>query len=162
MKEIELTKGYVAIVDDEDYEWLSRYSWHAVCNMPYAAMRKSKYGKYYYMHRMILEKALGNIAKKHVDHINHNTLDNRRENLRLCSPSENLRNSKKSDDSATSKYKGTSYINTPGRRKRWRAYINIDGKQKHLGHFMTEKEAALEYNKAASDLFGDFANLNQV
>lgn len=115
------------------------------------------------MHRMIMEKVHGDISGYYVDHINHNSVDNRRENLRLCTMAENLRNSRKLDRSTSSRYKGVCYMISSKRKKRWIAYIEIEkGKRKYLGYFHTETEAALAYNQAASEYFGEFANLNDI
>ena len=92
-----------------------------------------------------------------VDHINRNGLDNTRKNLRICTRSENLMNSKKPELNSTSKYKG---VNKCGNS--WRAEIRLNRKGFYLGKFKTEKEAALAYNKKAIELFGEFARLNEV
>ncbi|MCM3651295.1 AP2 domain-containing protein [Metabacillus litoralis] len=93
-----------------------------------------------------------------VDHYNHQTLDNRHEhNLRLCSIGENNRNRQVS--SGSSKYKGVDWHNF---RKKYRARIKVNSKSIHLGHFDTELEAALAYNRAAIEHHGAFAKLNNL
>lgn len=105
MKRIQLTKNKFAVVDDFDFEELSKYSWCASDsgNNKFYAHKKSN-SKTVLMHRLIL-----NINDKNVevDHINHNTLDNRRCNLRVCSRTQNNRN-KSSHKNSTSKYLGVS------------------------------------------------------
>lgn len=113
--------------------------------------RKNKIG----IHRLIMKV---NNSKLSVDHINGNGLDNRKENLRICSHKENLRNSRKPKNN-TSGYKGVSWDKS---RNRWKAYIIFDYKFKYLGRFKIKKDAALAYNKAAKDLFGEFAKLNDL
>lgn len=90
-----------------------------------------------------------------VDHINGDALDNRRENLRFCKHAENGRNLKKWRSVTSSRYKGVSK-----RGLRWRAYIVLQGKQKHLGCFIHELDAAKAYDTKAKELFGKFARLN--
>jgi HNH endonuclease len=126
MRIINLTKGYVAIVDDDDFERVNMHSWCASNasknnNVPRAEARINK--KLVRMHRFILSAPKGS----YVDHVNHNTLDNRKENLRLCTNQENCRNAQK-PKSNSSGYKGVSAYSG-----RWRAYINIYYKQIHLG-----------------------------
>ncbi|MBG9769668.1 hypothetical protein ABD75_11005 [Bacillus vallismortis] len=93
-----------------------------------------------------------------VDHRNHDTLDNRRANLRLCSIGENNRNRKYSKHN-TSEYKGVGWHKTNGR---YRARIKFNGKSIHLGYFKTEIEAAEAYNKAAIKFHGEFAEINKL
>lgn len=147
-KEISLTKGFVAIVDDEDFEWLNNYTW-AYCTNGYTTTtvyRKKKV----YMHRMIMGD--GN----EIDHVNGNRLDNRRSNLRFCTHAENCRNSSIRSDN-TSGYVGVSFDKS---RNKWEAYINLDGNRRHLGRFETPGEAAFAYDRAAKELHGEFAYLN--
>lgn len=156
MKRIKLTQNKYAIVDDSDYKELSKYEW---CYKPGYVFRFIKYGTRDYgimqMHRQIMGLKRGD--KELVDHINHNTLDNRKNNLRLCNNSQNQMNRKKT--SGSSKYKGVCWCKT---RKIWMSYIMKDGKSKTLGRFDKEKEAAVVYNKAACRMFGEFALLNKV
>jgi hypothetical protein len=94
-----------------------------------------------------------------VDHINHNTLDNRKTNLRVCSEKDNLKNKKTTKGISSSDYKGVSLDKNSGK---WRVRIGIDKKVVNIGWYDNEKEAALAYNKAASFYFGEFAYLNEV
>lgn len=154
-KEIPLTRGFVTIVDESDYEWLNQWKWRVatVRQKAYAVRWNEERGKILEsMHRVITNCPQGLM----VDHINGDTLDNRRENLRNCTNSQNLMNKAKKRTSPY-KYKGIWWDKW---RKRWRTGIKVDGKMKYLGYFKTEIEAALAYNVAAMRYFGDFAKLN--
>ena len=154
MRKIQLTQGKIALVDDEDFKWLSRWKWH-ICN-GYAARKiynpeTQKTGDIRYMHRVILATP----KDLHTDHINGNPLDNRRINLRTCTNSQNNMNRHKTRGS--SKFKGVHWSK---KREKWQAQIWKDSKIRHLGRFVSEEEAALVYNKAARKLFGKFARVN--
>lgn len=155
---IPLSQGKVALVDDVDHEWLSQWKWYAAKGeVTYYARRsiwKNGKTKDIQMHRAILNAPLGKL----VDHINRNGLDNRRCNIRVCTPSQNLMNARKRRD-CLSRYKGVSWN---ARDQRWQAYIKIDYRQQALGQFRNETEAALAYNEAARELFGEFARLNEI
>lgn len=160
MKEIKLTRGQVAIVDDEDFEWLNQWKWHTQKGRHtfYAARHDWKNGEYVayvYMHRAILGLRSKNI---HADHIDHNGLNNQRSNLRKCTNRQNRFNMVHRIG-GTSKYRGVDFFNVA---KLWRARINKDKKVYDLGYFKLEVEAAKEYNKKAIELYGEFANLNTV
>jgi hypothetical protein len=155
MKEIELTQGKVAIVDDDMFEELSSVKWYARKDRMtgnYYAVRSHHGVKFLYMHRVVLRAPDG----AQVDHANRNTLDNRRENLRLCSDSQNRANTPKYLQ-ATSRYKGVCW---EARYNKWRAVIYKDRKRRFLGNFQDEIDAARAYDKAAVELFGEFACLN--
>lgn len=159
MKEIQLTQGKVAIVDDEDFEELSKYKWW-VCNYRYAStiIKIEGKSKFISMHRFIL-KLEDN--PNFVDHINGNGMDNRKENLRLCSNSQNKMNAKKRSDHKNSKYKGVSFSKDPKRKKSpWRVKITLNKKVVFSRYFSTELQAAKAYNEAAIKYFGEFAKLN--
>ena len=153
---IPLTKGLFAIVDEEDYENLSRYQWYVLGhkNKEYAA-RYVGNNKHLRMHRILLNAPDG----IEVDHINGNRLDNRKCNLRLATRAENGRNRGKFKCKTHSKYKGVTYHT---RDKRWQGTIIINRRHIHLGYFDTEQEAALAYNDAALKFHGKFAKLNEV
>lgn len=155
MKRIPLTKGYEALVDDADYETLLRHRWSATVSKPgyvYAVTRIE--GKSVRMHRLLM----GAGAREVVDHVNHNTLDNRRSNLRIVSQRQNTYNARPQRGSA-SKYKGV-HASTD----KWVARIKdpASGKCLHLGRFDSEIEAAMAYNHAAQRLQGDCAYINDV
>jgi hypothetical protein len=150
MREVNLTKGYVALVDDEDYELVSQYKWYPEkgTNTYYA---KGNIGNKFRdgsirMHNLILGKL--------VDHINGDGLDNRRENLRLCTNSQNQMNKVAW---GKSNFKGVDFhIGS----KLWRSRIQLNGKSIFIGRFSSEEAAALAYDAKAKELFGDFAKLN--
>ncbi len=159
-KQIPLTQGQVAIVDDSDFEWLSRWKWHT-------CRRKTPNGKIYYagrwtsrklgkpklilMHRQILNATPQTL----VDHKNSNGLDNQRMNLRECTSLENARNCQK--HKGASKYKGVCWHKHFGK---WMVQIRVNRKKIYLGYFKDEVEAAQAYDKKAKELFGSFAKLN--
>ena len=93
----------------------------------------------------------------YVDHIDKDNLNNNLSNLRLCTNQQNGFNSLKWRSKTSSKYKGVTFDSS---RKKWISQINIDRKHIYIGRFKCEKRAALEYDKMASKLFGEFANLN--
>ena len=150
-KEIPLTKGKVAIVDDDVYEEHSQYKWH--CSVNGYAARRSK-NKIVYLHREILNAPKGKI----VDHKNQDRLDNRRSNLRICTQGENLRN-RGNQTNNTSGYKGVSYMK---REDKWRAYLKYEGQMYWLGSYKDKKDAAKAYNEKAVEFFGEFACLNKI
>ena len=160
MKLIKLTQGMFAIVDNADYVELSKHKWHAYTyrGFWYAARRerlsktKSVICK---MHRQIL--GLGYGDPRQGDHINHITLDNRRNNIRICNNQQNQFN--QTTRMGTSKYKGVSWYSP---YKKWRTQIMKDREQKHIGYFDQEKDAAIAYNIRAKELFGEFAYLNKI
>lgn len=96
-----------------------------------------------------------------VDHINGNGLDNRKQNLRLCSTSENAKNKRKTDRKKSSHYKGV-YKFDGYKNKKWIAKIILDGESKWLGNFREEAAAAVAYNFAAEKYFGEFAKFNVI
>jgi HNH endonuclease/AP2 domain len=106
------------------------------------------------MHRAILGAQPGQM----VDHRNHDTLDNRRENLRFCSYSENAQNSRKHSNN-TSGFKGVSWY---ARSNRWVAYINLNGKRIHIGYVRDKDEAILARDAAVKCAYGEFGVLNFI
>lgn len=154
MKTIKLTQNKIALVDDEDFEYLNQFKW--LCANGYAIRKISINGKRktIWMHRLIMNTP----DDMQTDHIHHDPLDNRKENLRICTRQQNGMN-RKSNKNSTSKYKGVSWKK---REKKWQSYIQINGTSKHLGGFKSEEDAALSYNQAATKYFGEFALLNVI
>lgn len=156
MKEMPLTQGLVAFVDDEDYGWLFRWNWQAkkVWNTYYAIRKIKRNGKTItiYMHRVIMDTPTG----KDTDHRNGNGLDNQRVNLRVCTHAENIHNfhSKKS---GASQFKGVCWSKA---RTKWWAQIACNKRHYWLGYFTDETEAAKAYDRKAIELFGEFAKTN--
>ena len=151
MKEIPLTQGKFALVDDDDYEYLSQWKW--CYDNGYAKRGQwnpvTKKIIQIFMHRVIMNAKKGEA----VDHANHNTLNNKKYNLRICTYAQNMYNSK-SNKNSSSKYKGVSWNK---RCKKWQVYIIYEGKRINLGYYKDEEEAARVYDKAAIELFREFA-----
>jgi len=161
MKRIPLTQGKEARVSDCDYGYLRRWSWYYGQQNGYA-MRVSANRKCILMHRVVAARK-GIIGRtREIDHRNLNKLDNQRHNLRPATTSQNRAYCKRRKNN-TSGFKG---VCEEKRWNRWRAYIKIDGKQRHLGTFPKTHAgkiaAARAYNKAARSLFKQFAYLNSV
>lgn len=164
MRKIRLTSGKYTLVDDENYKALSKFNWYFARqrkeNSGYAVRNGPRVGgKRLYMismHREIL--GLKYQDKKQCDHINGNGLDNRRENLRICTAQQNSCNQKIRKNN-TSGYKGVHWDRS---RMLWRTTIKINRKLIFLGRFKNRIKAAKAYNKAAKQLFGNFANLNII
>lgn len=153
---IPLTQGRYAKVDPADYLWLSQFRWHCKVNDDtiYAVRCITVEGrsKRVYMHRLIMNTPPHLVC----DHMNHQGLDNRRNNLRNCTKSQNNANRRSSPD-ATSQFVGVSW---DARRQIWVAHIKKNGHPKYLGGFPIEQDAARAYDAAARVLHAEFANLN--
>lgn len=158
MKEIILSQNKVALVDDDDYEWLSQYKWSAAKNAKtYYAVRidfSSGEAKTVTMHRLILNPS----PELETDHIDGNGLNNMRSNLRLSTSQQNKFNRR---PFGKSKYTGVAVWYRNGHRY-IRASIYQDGKNISLGLFPAEEEAALAYNEAALKYRGEYARLNLI
>jgi len=159
-RRIPLTQGKYAIVDPDDYYWLSEYKWSAyggACNKFYALRkgprRNGKRRKLIRMHREVANTPDG----LECDHINGDGLDNRKANLRSVTHMQNCWNLRKSSRVGYSKYKGITFHK---REQKWGAKICVDGQHISLGRFKEEIEAAKAYDKAAKKYFGQYANLN--
>lgn len=147
------------LINKEDFEKINSYNWHINYN----------HGNYYvetnlYVNGKRRTKGIHSFIKEcpidlKIDHINGDALDNRKENLRICTNQENCRNQRKTKLKRSSKYKGVSYNKN---NRNYRAYIKHDGKHVNIGSFLNENDAAEAYNKKAFELFGEFANLNII
>jgi len=153
-----------ALVDDEDFDRLNKFKWYAArqsTGVLYAIripwIKGGKDRKTVFMHKEILTPPHGLFT----DHINHDGLDNRKENLRHCNTSQNSANKRKQKAKTYSSYKGVSKYKDR-KSKPWHAQIKKDGKSYYLGTFATDTEAAIVYNKKAKELFGEFACLNEI
>lgn len=156
--EIQLSQGQFAIVDDIDFEYLSKYKWSAFRD-----------GRRFYAHRNITIDGKHTTQKMHhaimgdpngriIDHIDGNGLNNTRANLRWCSRAENSRNARPNPN-AYSKYKGVWFNKLEGK---YMAGIMVDRTAISLGYFISEIDAALAYNKAALAHHGEFAYQNII
>lgn len=149
VKEVVLSKGKVALVDDEDFEMLSKSSWCVSDGYAF----NTQLGR---MHRMLLGAPEGVM----VDHRNGDRLDNRRSNLRLCTNSQNQANRRVVR--GVSPFKGVTWQKRPSGRGMWKAVLIANGVAMYLGTFKTDLDAATAYNDAALKHFGEFAHLNDL
>ena len=153
-KIIPLTQGKEAIVDDEDFEYLNQWKWFYTSDgYPARSVYFKHKKKKLSMHCAIKQAPDG----YEIDHKNRNRLDNRRENLRICTHSQNMANRRRSKNN-TSGYKGVSWDTV---HKGWHSQIGgrkINGKT--LGLFDIPEDAARAYDEAAKKLYGEFAILN--
>lgn len=155
MKEIPLTQGKVALIDDEDYPRIASCTWHAKLSgkVWYAKTGLGPEGQ----RAVEMQKVLmgDDPMGRQIDHINGNGLDNRRANLRWATKSQQGQNSSASRANRSG-FKGV-YLKTAGR---WAATIKKDRKTIHIGYFDTPQEAARAYDARAVELFGEFARPN--
>lgn len=141
----------VALVDEEDYPLLSRYKWSLDAK---GYVKTSLVNTTVRLHRLILNPG----KFDQVDHHNHDKLDNRKCNLRMCTNALNQANTRKRSGTS-SKYKGVHWRKDLGK---WASRISNKGKRIYLGYFDNEEDAAKAYNKKAEELWGDFALLNNI
>jgi hypothetical protein len=159
-REIPLTQGKVAIVDDEDYEQLAQYKW------TYLSGRKTGYAMRFakvdekrvlvLMHRFILSAPDGT----EVDHRDRNGLNNTRDNIRIATPSQNRVNAPKRNGKCSSQFKGV--VRSSNSSRPWEAIIKVGHKAMSLGYFASEQDAACAYNYAAVEYYGEFAYVNDI
>lgn len=154
-KEVQLTRGQVTIVDNEDYARVIQYKWYA-CYSKNGNYYAYRYNPATYGVQSITAFLLQTTRGTLVDHANGNTLDNRRTNIRVATIAQNNYNQSKREG-MSSQYKGVSW---DSRRGRWVAKITREYKSKFLGYYHNEWEAAKAYDVAAVEYFGEFARLN--
>ena len=156
MKKIKLSQGQYALIDNEDFERVNQFKWYAIwqegLNGFYAVRTDYTFGKHQtiYMHREIMNTPDG----LQCDHINRETLDNRRVNLRNCTVAQNTMN-RSLNSNNTSGYMGVTKF-----RRKWQARIRKGGKAVYARYFDTALEAAIARDQAAIQHYGEFANLN--
>jgi hypothetical protein len=158
---IELTQGQVALVDDLDFDRINQWKWSANWDPKAQSFRAGRNitvspGKQstVFMSRFIMNAK----PDEDVDHRNHDTLDNRRDNLRRCSNNQNMQNKRRYRNN-TSGYKGVCWHVRIGK---WQARVGFHGHKIHLGYFSLLEDAARAYNVGAQQAFGEYAYLNEV
>ncbi len=155
---VPLTRNQITVIDEEDAPLVLPHSWRVQAVKPgvfYAArsVRIEGQPRTLYLHRMLMGAQPG----QKVDHINGDRLDNRRSlNLRLCTESQNRANAGLRSNN-TSGFKGVSWSKDS---KKWTTFVRIHGRGRHYGYFDDPRDAAIAYDVAATELFGDFARLN--
>jgi hypothetical protein len=159
MKKIKLTQGKYALVDDADFDALIGFKWCAYrSGKTFYAKRNERLPngklKDVDMHRILMGSPVGML----VDHIDGDGLNNQRANLRVCTHAQNLRN-RALPKNNKSGYRGVCWDK---RINKWKASISCEGKNYNLGHFTAVEDAGIAYNKAAAELFGEFAFLNKI
>lgn len=146
---VSLTQGKVAIIDVESIPIIAPYRWRTLRGS--SGIFYAMTGGMLSMHRLLMGAEKGEL----VDHEDHDGLNNRLGNLRRATKAQNAMNCRTLRTNNTSGYKGVARY-----RKKWQAGINLNGKRNHLGNFDTPEEAARAYDRAAVELFGEFACLN--
>lgn len=153
MKKILLSQGRKALIDDDDFDFLSQWKWLFLTGRDkktgYAARHKddSRTG-WLLMHRVITKAPKG----KFVDHINQDKLDNRKSNLRICTNAQNMMN-RGLQSNSSSGFRGVSWNK---QHNGWKAYIKRKERQIYIGLYRTKEEAAKAYNQKAKEMFGEF------
>lgn len=147
-KKILLGNDQFAIVDDEDYELLMKFKWRAITSGVYGHFYANTTIK---MHRFILDAPKGYV----VDHINGDTLDNRKQNLRICTHAQNQQNT--GSRGGSSKYKGVCFKKAQGK---WQGQFRGNGVKYYCGLFDTEEAAARAVDKKRREICGEFASQN--
>jgi len=159
MKQIPLTQGQFALVDNEDYDFLNQFKWYANrCKNTFYAERSEIIAKHtkktIIMHRLIMNPS----DEMEIDHIDHNGLNNQKANLRVVTSSQNNMNQQPRRN-ISSIFKGVYWKKQVNR---WVASIGYNQKVIHLGYFEKEIDGAIAYNKKAVELFGQYAWLNPI
>ncbi len=159
MKKIPLTGGHVALVDDKDYEALSEYKWYTqIGSSGPRAVRTICLSDGKQITILLSRQIMDAPPGMDVDHQDHNTLNDQKENLRVCTRSQNQANRRKGPN-LSSKFKGVCWDRV---RKKWKAQITIGGQYMYLGLFDSEEEAACAYDNEAEEAWGEFALMNNV
>ena len=154
-KIITLSNGMKCKVSAHRFKWLSQWTWHFVNGYAARSQRIDGHRVRIYMHRVIASTP----DHLQTDHINHDKLDNRDENLRNVTAQQNIHNCRKPRGNYSSNWKGVAQYK---RDLKWIASIKVDGKQVMIGKFDSDVEAAIAYNKVAIETRGEFAHLNKV
>jgi hypothetical protein len=157
MKTIPLTNNKTAIVDDQDYSELSNYKWHCyqdpLSKIWYAKRttpRMNGKQKTIRMHQQIMGRPL-------IDHINHNGLDNRRCNLRICTTSQNMKNNQRKILNSSG-FRGVYLDKNVKTSHKWRTIIRINNKNISLGYYDTPEKASEIFNIKSKEIYGEFFN----
>ena len=153
MKKIEIQgkyKGNFVLIDSRDYEYYNQWKW----SLGQWGVKRSNNNRNIYLARLIMNCPSNFV----VDHINGNSLDNRRSNLRICTSRENSFNSSIAKNNVSG-FKGVSKHKLTGK---WESRIGVNRKKLHLGLFNNKRTAAMAYNIAAKKYFGEFAKLNDL
>lgn len=151
------TSGGIVLIDPEDVERVSRFYWAVMVRGDVSSAiwdKDTKKASHLKLHRFIMSAPVGMV----VDHINHDPLDNRKSNLRICTTSQNGKNLRIKKNN-TSGYPGVRWQED---RKKWRAEIKLDYKNLFLGRYDTKAEAIQARRNAEVELYGDYAPLNEV
>lgn len=147
---------YDASIDPEDYDRVAQHTWSVQRKDDLLYATATIDSKKISLHRFILGLSDPQVW---IDHKDGDGLNCRRRNMRVATRAQNSANSRKRRGKTSSQYKGVF----PGRRgKKWTAKIAVSGKQRHLGTFESEQDAAMAYNEAAREAFGEFARLNDI
>jgi hypothetical protein len=147
----------VALVDDEDFEMLSKFHWWRGGNRKQYAYQSNSIGNRRYRHKAMHRMIMG-YPDSFIDHRDGNGFDNRKENLRLCTQRQNTWNKSVQHNSKTG-FRGVFFQKELGK---FRALIRIDGKQKHIGCFSNAIDAAIAWNNQALKSWGEYARLNKI
>lgn len=157
MREVNISRNLVAIIDNADWAIVSRHCWQA---HPVTVAERNWYakttanGRTIYMHRLILGARPG----EEIDHVNANGLDNRRKNLRRCTRSQNNVNIHKKG--GRTGFRGVDFHNDSNRKKKFRGRVGVNGKTIKGAYRETADEAARDYDQIALAEYGEFAILN--